>query len=144
MEVKVKKLYEDSIVPTFANEYAAGADLYAHLDAPVTLQPLERAMIGTGVAVEIPEGYWGAVHIRSGIAAKHGIMLANGVGVVDSDYRGQIYACVINMSNTTYTFESGDRIAQLVIRKQEKVSLTPIEELSDTVRAEGGFGSTGV
>lgn len=144
MEVKVKKLYEDSIVPTFANEYAAGADLYAHLDASVTLQPLERAMIGTGVAVEIPEGYWGAVHIRSGIAAKHGIMLANSVGVVDSDYRGQIYACVINMSNTTYTFESGDRIAQLVIRKQEKVSLTPIEELSDTVRAEGGFGSTGV
>jgi dUTP pyrophosphatase len=118
-------------------------DAHACLDEPMTLQPLERAMVPTGLAFEIPEGYEMQVRARSGLSIKHGIAMVNGVGTIDADYRGELNALVINLGQEAFTIEPGMRIAQLLVTKYEKVSWQPTETLSETERGAGGFGSTG-
>ena len=141
--VNVKKLKEQAIVPTYGSEFAAGADLYACLDAPVTIGPGETYLAKTGIAMEIPVGYAGLIYARSGLATKKGLAPANKVGVVDADYRGEIMVALHNHSNKEAAIEPGERIAQMVITPFLTVNYTVVEELSDTVRGENGFGSTG-
>lgn len=130
-------------LPEYATAAAAGLDLRASLDAPVTLKPLERAMIPTGLFIEIPVGYEAQVRPRSGLAAKHGITVLNSPGTIDADYRGEIKVIAVNLSNADFTIENGERIAQLVVAKHEQVEWVPAKELSDTTRGAGGFGHTG-
>ena len=130
-------------LPEYATEGAAGMDLRAHLQEPVVLQPLERALVPTGLFVEIPEGFEAQVRPRSGLAIKQGITCLNTPGTIDSDYRGEIKIILINLSGETVSIHSGDRIAQMVIQKVERALLTPVAGLSDTERSSGGFGSTG-
>ncbi len=141
--VNVKKLKEQAIVPTYGSEFAAGADLYACLDAPVTIGPGETYLAKTGIAMEIPVGYAGLIYARSGLATKKGLAPANKVGVVDADYRGEIMVALHNHSNKEAAIEPGERIAQMVITPFLTANYTVVEELSDTVRGENGFGSTG-
>lgn len=141
--VNVKKLKEQAIVPTYGSEFAAGADLYACLEAPVTIQPGETYLVKTGIAMEIPAGYAGLIYARSGLATKKGLAPANKVGVVDADYRGEIMVALHNHSNKEAAIEPGERIAQMVITPFLTANYTVVEELSDTVRGENGFGSTG-
>lgn len=142
-EVKIKKLDEKAILPTYGSEYAAGADLYARTDAPVIIEPGQSVLIHTGIAAELPLGYAGLIYARSGLATKRGLAPANKVGVVDCDYRGEIMVCLHNHSLTAQSVEDGERIAQLVITPYITAAFVESEELSDTVRGEGGFGSTG-
>lgn len=144
IQVKVKKLKDNAIMPTHGTEYAAGADLYACIDSPVIIAPHETVMIGTGLAMEIPEGYAGLIYPRSGIASKRGLAPANKVGVVDPDYRGEFMVAMHNHSSKPASVEPGERIVQLVITPFLTASFTEADELSDTVRGAGGFGSTGV
>lgn len=141
--VNVKKLKEQAIVPTYGSEFAAGADLYACLDAPVTIGPGETYLAKTGIAMEIPVGYAGLIYARSGLATKKGLAPANKVGVVDADYRGEIMVALHNHSNKEAAIDPGERIAQMVITPFLTANYTVVEELSDTVRGENGFGSTG-
>lgn len=141
--VRVKKLKENAILPSYGSEYAAGADLYACIDAPVVIQPHETVMIGTGLAMELPEGYAGLIYPRSGISAKRGLAPANKVGVVDPDYRGEFMVAMHNHSNSPAIVEPGERIVQLVITPFLTADFEEADELSDTVRGDGGFGSTG-
>ncbi len=144
MKVNFKKLNENAVVPTYGSEYAAGADLYACTGGEtVTFLSGETKLIKTGLAMEIPEGYAGLIYARSGIANKRGLAPSNKVGVIDSDYRGEIMVSLHNHSNETQSIADGERIAQLVITPFLKVEYTETDELSDTVRGEGGFGSTG-
>lgn len=143
VNVNIKKLNEKAIIPTLGSEYAAGSDLYACIDEPVTIEPGETVLIKTGLAMEIPEGYAGLIYARSGLATKRGLAPANKVGVVDSDYRGEVMVALHNHSNVDATVEVGERIAQLVVTPFLSVSFSEVEELSDTVRGEGGFGSSG-
>lgn len=143
MEIKIKKLSEKAVVPTYGSEFAAGADLYACLEEAVTIEPGTTYMIPTGIAAEIPEGYAGLVYARSGLASKKGLAPANKVGVVDPDYRGEFFVALYNHSSTAAQVEPGERIAQLVITPFLKAEYRVVEELSDTVRGAGGFGSTG-
>ena len=131
-------------LPEYATAAAAGLDLRASLDTPVVLKPLERAMIPTGLFIEIPVGYEAQVRPRSGLAAKHGITVLNSPGTIDADYRGEIKVIAVNLSSTEFTIENGERIAQLVVAKHEQVEWIPAEELTDTTRGAGGFGHTGV
>lgn len=142
-ELKVKKLKKDAILPTYGSEYAAGADLYACLQEDITILPHRTVMIGTGLAFEIPSGYAGFVYARSGIASKRGVAPANKVGVIDSDYRGELIVALHNHSEQPQTVGKNERIAQIVIAPYLKVAFTEAEELSETTRGEGGFGSTG-
>jgi dUTP pyrophosphatase len=128
--------------PTYATNGSAGADLRAYLDDPVTLAPGERAALPTGMRLEIPAGYEGQVRPRSGLAARHGITLLNAPGTVDSDYRGEVKVILINLSDTSYTVQPGDRIAQLVIAPVQQATFETAS-IADSVRGEGGFGSTG-
>lgn len=141
--VNVKKLKDQAIVPTYGSEFAAGADLYACLEATVTIQPGETYLVKTGIAMEIPVGYAGLIYARSGLATKKGLAPANKVGVVDADYRGEIMVALHNHSNKEVAIEPGERIAQMVITPFLTANYTVVEELSDTVRGESGFGSTG-
>lgn len=143
MIIRIKKLRENALVPSRGSAYAAGYDLYAAIDAPVTIAPHCTAMVGTGLSVEIPEGYFGAVFARSGLASKHGLRPANCVGVCDSDYRGEYTVALHNDSDEERTVQPGDRIAQLVVIPHLSVDFEEAEELSDTQRGAGGFGSTG-
>ena len=144
VKVNFKKLDKNAHAPTYGSEYAAGADLYA-LTGGETLNfaPGETKMIRTGLAVEIPEGYAGLVYARSGIATKRGLAPANKVGVIDSDYRGEIMVALHNHSNEPQTISQGERIAQMVVTPYIKCDFEDTAELSDTERGEGGFGSTG-
>lgn len=142
-EVKVKKLYENAKLPVYGTEFSAGADLCACLDAPVTLQPGETRLISIGIAVEIPAGYAGLVYARSGLASKRGLAPANKVGVVDSDYRGEFFVPLHNHGAVPQTIEPGDRIAQMILTPYLTANFIEADTLSDTVRGEGGFGSTG-
>ena len=130
-------------LPEYATAHAAGLDLRASLDAPVVLKSLERALIPTGLFIELPVGYEAQVRPRSGLAAKHGVTVLNSPGTIDADYRGEIKVIAVNLSNTDFTIENGERIAQLVVAKHEQVEWMPVEELGETVRGEGGFGHTG-
>ena len=141
--MNIKKLKENAIIPTYGSEYAAGADLYACTDGPITIKPQETAFIGTGIAMEIPMGYAGLIYARSGLSCKQGLAPANKVGVVDADYRGEITVALYNHSKDEKTVEPGDRIAQMVVAPFLHVDFNAVDELSDTVRGIGGFGSTG-
>ncbi len=142
-KIAVKKLDERAVLPVYGSEYAAGADLYAVLDEAVTIMPAETKLIRTGLSMEIPEGYAGLIYARSGLAAKRGLAPANKVGVVDADYRGEVMVALHNHSNVPQTVEPRERIAQLVVAPFLRAEYFAVEELSDTVRGEGGFGSTG-
>ena len=139
----IKKLTENAILPTYGSQGAAGADLYACEDAPVTIEPGQTRLIHTGLAMEIPTGLVGLVYARSGLASKRGLAPANKVGVIDSDYRGEIMVALHNHSNTPATVEPRERIAQIVFTPYVPAAFLQVEELSDTQRGEGGFGSTG-
>ena len=141
--INIKKLDDKAIIPTYCSEFSAGADLYALLDAPVTFKPGETILIHTGIAMEIPIGYAGLIYARSGLASKKGLAPANKVGVVDADYRGEIMVALHNHNTVPVSIEPGERIAQLVIAPFLKGIFNPVEELTETVRGEGGFGSTG-
>lgn len=141
--LKMKKLREGAVLPQRQTEGAAGYDLCACLEAPVTLQPGEGYPFPTGLAAEIPQGYAGMVFCRSGLGVKHGISLPNCVGVIDSDYRGELVVPLRNFGDGTYTIQPGERIAQLVIMPVLLPEIVEVEELSQTQRGQGGFGSTG-
>jgi len=141
--VKVKKLSPNATLPTYGSAEAAGADLYACLDAPVTIQPGETAWIGTGIALEVPKGCAGLVFARSSMGAKRGLAPANKVGVIDSDYRGEIRVVLLNHGKEAQTVEHGERVAQFLITPVLTPAYEETEELSDTSRGTGGFGSTG-
>lgn len=143
MNVNIKKLSDNAIIPTYGSEFAAGADLYACLDATITIEPGETFMVPTGLAMELPTGYAGLIYARSGLASKKGLAPANKVGVVDSDYRGQVMVALHNHSKSTATIEHGERIAQLVVTPYIMSNFVQVTELNETVRGEGGFGSTG-
>lgn len=142
-EVKVKKLDPKAKLPKYGTAFSAGADLCACLDAPVTLQPGETRMISIGIAMEIPEGYAGLVFARSGLATKRDLAPANKVGVIDSDYRGEFFVPLHNHGSVPQTVENGERIAQMILTPYLTAKFVEAETLSDTVRGEGGFGSTG-
>ena len=143
MKVRLKKLDERAAVPTYGSEYSAGADLYACLAEELTIGAGETVFVHTGIAMEIPEGYVGLVYARSGMATKRGLAPANKVGVIDSDYRGEIMVALHNHGSIPQTIEHGERIAQMVIAPFLKADYELAEELEDTVRGAGGFGSTG-
>lgn len=131
-------------LPEYKTKGSAGMDLQANIDSPITLKPMERALIPTGIYLSIPEGYEAQVRARSGLAIKHGITLANGIGTIDSDYRGEIGVILINLGQEAYTINRGDRIAQLVIVKYERVEFELVSDLDSTERGKGGFGHTGI
>ncbi|THD32774.1 dUTP diphosphatase [uncultured Flavobacterium sp.] len=131
-------------LPNYETLASAGMDLRANLSEPVTLGPLERAIVKTGLFIELPVGYEAQVRPRSGLAAKKGITVLNSPGTVDADYRGEIGVILVNLSNEAFVIENGERIAQLIIAKHERAVWMEAEELSETSRGEGGFGSTGV
>jgi len=141
--IRVKKLKPNAKLPTYGSLEAAGADLYACLDAPVTIAPGESVFIPTGLAMEIPKSCAGLIYARSGLACKRGLAPANKVGVVDSDYRGEFMIVLHNHGAVSQTVEHGERIAQLVITPVYTPGFAEVEELSDTQRSGGGFGSTG-
>ena len=143
MKIKIKLLNEKATVPTYGTEYSAGADLYNLKDTRVEVEPHKTVLIKTGIAAEIPEGYCGLVFARSGLATKRGLAPANKVGVIDADYRGEIMVALHNHSDEVAVVEGGERVAQLAIVPFLKAEFTESEELSETVRGEGGFGSTG-
>lgn len=143
MEFKIIKLRPDAVVPAYQTEQAAAMDLHAALDNPVVLGSLERAVIPTGLAISLPKGYEAQVRARSGLAAKHGIGLVNGIGTIDADYRGDIGVILVNLSKDDFTVEPGMRIAQMVITKHENITWSEVEELDATERGKGGYGSTG-
>jgi dUTP pyrophosphatase len=143
MNIKLKKLKEGAIIPQYASEQAAGMDLSACIDENVTIVAQGRAIIPTGIAIALPPGYEAQVRGRSGLAAKHGILPANGVGTIDADYRGEIGVILLNSSSDDFVVEPGMRIAQLVIAKHETAELDIVDELDETVRGAGGYGSTG-
>ncbi len=133
----------DNPLPQYATELSAGMDLRANLTEPLTLAPMERALVPTGLFIELPQGYEAQVRPRSGLAIKHGITVLNAPGTIDADYRGEIMVILINLSNEPFTIHHGDRIAQMVIARHETVELIEVQELSDTTRGTGGFGHTG-
>lgn len=141
--VKVKILREGAVLPTYGSEGAAGADLYACLNAPVEIAPGETAFIPTGLAMAIPEGLAGLVYARSGMACKRGLAPANKVGVIDSDYRGEIMVALLNHSSQPQQISHGDRIAQLLLTPVMTPPYETVTDLDETHRASGGFGSTG-
>ena len=141
--IRVKRLKEKAILPTYGSEEAAGADLYACLDAPLMIQPGESVFVPTGLSMEIPKGCAGLIYARSGLACKRGLAPANKVGVVDSDYRGEFMIVLYNHGIEPQTIGHGERIAQLVITPVFAPGFIEVDELTDTQRASGGFGSTG-
>ena len=143
MKLRIKKLDERATVPTYGTEYSAGADLYNLEGETVTIPAHSTYLIHTGISAEIPEGYCGLIFARSGLASKRGLAPANKVGVIDADYRGEIMVALHNHTDRTQTVEGGERVAQLAIVPFLKVEFELADELSDTVRGAGGFGSTG-
>lgn len=144
-EVKIKKLNENAVIPTRGSEYAAGYDLYACMDSneSILIKPHQTVKIHTGLAVEIPDGYWGGIFARSGVATKRGLRPGNCTGIVDSDFRGEMIVALHNDSSVEQMIVGGERIAQLVILPYLPVTFTEVDELGETERGTGGFGSTG-
>lgn len=142
-KVRFKKLSENAVVPSYGTAYSAGADLYSAMQEDVIIAPETTKFIKTGIAIEIPEGLVGLIYARSGMACKKGLAPANKVGVIDSDYRGEIMVALYNHSDSAVTVAKGDRIAQLVLTPYIKADFEETDELDDTVRGDGGFGSTG-
>lgn len=141
--MKIKLLTETATMPTRGTENSAGLDLYVDTVKPMSIYPGKTKMFSSGIAVEIPDGYWGGVFIRSGISTKRGIVLQNGVGVIDSDYRGEIMLPLYNSGSEPQTISAHERVAQLIVIPYKKEELELAEDLNDTERGNGGFGSTG-
>ena len=131
-------------LPAYATPQSAGMDLRANIEDPITLRPLERRIVTTGLYIALPEGYEAQVRPRSGLALKHGITVLNSPGTIDSDYRGEIGVLLINLSDTPFVINAGERIAQMVVARHEQAELIEVEELDDTERGAGGYGHTGV
>lgn len=144
MKLKIKKLNENVNIPEYKSEGAAGMDLYANIDKPVTLRPLQRKLIPTGLSIELEHGYEAQIRPRSGMALKNGISVLNTPGTIDEDYRGEVGIIAVNLSTDEYTIQPQERIAQMVITKVEQADIEVVAELSDTERGDGGFGHTGV
>ncbi len=142
-KVNIKKLNDKAVIPTYGTPYSAGADLYACCDEQITIAAGKTVLIKTGLALEIPEGYAGLIFARSGLSTKRGLAPANKVGVIDADYRGELMVPLFNQSGIDQTIDCGERIAQLVITPFLTADFVETDVLSDTVRGEGGFGSTG-
>ena len=142
--IKIKKLNDNAKLPTRGSEYSAGYDLHACIDKPIVIAPHETNKIGTGLAIEIPEGYFGAIFARSGLATKQGLRPSNCVGICDSDYRGEYIVALHNDTNIPQTINPMERIAQLVVMPFLEVEFDVVNELENTKRGDGGFGSTGV
>ena len=143
MKINIKKLNDKAIIPAYGSAYAAGADLYACIENDVLVKPHETVLIPTGIAIELPEGLAGLIYARSGLATKKGLAPANKVGVVDCDYRGEVKVSLHNHSEVPQTVAVGERVAQLVITPYITAEFVTVDELSETVRGAGGFGSTG-
>ncbi|MEL6916118.1 MAG: dUTP diphosphatase [Bacteroidota bacterium] len=143
MTIKIINISPHAL-PHYETSASAGMDLRAYISEPITLEPLGRTIVKTGLFIELPIGYEAQVRPRSGLAAKKGITVLNAPGTVDADYRGEIGVILVNLSNENFTIENGERIAQLIIAKHERAEWIEVKELSDTSRGSGGFGSTGV
>lgn len=143
MDIKFKKVNKLAKMPTRGSKYSAGYDLYACADKDIIIMPHETVKIDTGIAIELPNGTFGAIYARSGLATKRGLRPSNCVGICDSDYRGNYIVALHNDLDTAQCIQAGERIAQLVIQRFEEVNFIEVDELSDTERGEGGFGSTG-
>src|SRR5574344_428428 len=141
--LKIKRLENNKFLPEYKTEGAAGMDLCAAINEAITLKPLERKLIPTGIKIELEHGFEAQVRPRSGLSIKHGISLVNAVGTIDEDYRGEVCVPLINLSNEEYTIQPDERIAQMIIAKVEHAKIQVVTELSDTLRGVGGFGSTG-
>lgn len=142
MKIKIVNKSKHSL-PEYSTDNSAGMDLMANIDRSIILKPLERALVPTGLFIELPEGYEAQIRPRSGLAIKHGISVLNTPGTIDADYRGEICVILINLSNNTYTIKDGERISQMIISRHEKVEWELVEILEETKRGEGGFGHTG-
>lgn len=142
MKVKVINQSKHSL-PEYQTPLAAGLDLRANLEVPVTIGPLERQLIGTGLFIELPEGYEAQVRPRSGLAYKHGLTVLNTPGTIDADYRGEVKVLLVNLSNEPFVVQDGERIAQMVVAKHEQIKWEAVQVLSETQRGAGGYGSTG-
>ena len=142
MEIKIINRSKNEN-PSYATDGSSGFDLRANLDEDLIIKPIQRIAVPTGIYIEIPLGYEGQIRARSGMSLKHGITMANGVGTIDSDYRGELKVLIVNISNQDYVIKNNDRIAQMIITKYERVDFKLVEELSDTDRNNGGFGHTG-
>lgn len=143
MKVKIIKNNPFNL-PAYETKGSAGVDLQAYVEEPIVLKTLERALVPTGISIEIPEGYEAQIRARSGLAIKNGISLVNGIGTIDSDYRGEIKVILINLGDKEFTINNGDRIAQMIFIKHEQADFELVEELGDTERGAGGFGHTGI
>lgn len=143
MILKIERLAHNKVLPEYKTDGAAGMDLCAAITEPVTLKPLERKLIPTGLKIELEHGYEAQVRPRSGLSIKHGITLINCIGTIDEDYRGEVCIPMVNISNEEYTILPDERIAQMVIAKYEQAKIEVVTELTETSRGEGGFGSTG-
>lgn len=141
--LKIQRLEHNKILPEYKTAGAAGMDLCAAIEEPIILKPLERTLVPTGLKIELEHGYEAQVRPRSGLSIKHGITLINCVGTIDEDYRGEVCVPIVNISNETYSIQPQERIAQMVIAKAEQAEIEVVTELTETVRGEGGFGSTG-
>lgn len=131
-------------LPAYATSQSAGMDLRANIESPITLHPMERSLVPTGIRIELPQGYEAQVRPRSGLALKHGITVLNTPGTIDSDYRGELKVLLVNLSNEDFVINAGERVAQMVIAKHETVEWEEVEVLDETERGEGGYGHTGV
>lgn len=142
MEVKIlnKSRFD---IPQYATLHSAGMDLRANIEESITISPLARALVPTGLYIELPEGHEAQIRPRSGLAAKHGIGIVNSPGTIDSDYRGEIKIILVNLSNEEFVLNPGERIAQMIVAKFERVEWIPVDRLEESSRGEGGFGSTG-
>ena len=143
MNIKIINRSKNTL-PAYETLHAAGMDMRADLEAPVTLKPLERKLIPTGLSIELPEGYEAQIRPRSGLAFKHGIGIVNSPGTIDADYRGEIKVLLVNLSADDFEVNTGDRIAQMIVAKHEQVQWQEVEELGETTRGAGGYGHTGV
>jgi len=143
MKVKIKKMRNNAILPKYQTENSAGMDLYAAIESPIILKPRARYLVPTGISIALPVGYEAQIRGRSGLAAKSGISIANGVGTIDADFRGEIHAIIINHGLDEFIINPGDRIAQMIIAKFDQVLWDEVEELEATKRGASGFGSTG-
>ena len=144
MKMKITRMSHNRHLPEYKTEGSSGMDLYAAIDKEITLKPLERVLVPTGIKIEIPVEYEAQIRARSGLSVKHGITLINAVGTVDADYRGEVCVGLVNISNEEYTIKPDDRIAQMVIARVEKADIEVTTELAETARGAGGFGSTGM
>jgi len=142
MEIKIINKSNNPL-PKYATEFSAGLDLFAFIQDSIVLKPMERKLIPTGIFIELPENYEAQVRPRSGLAIKHGITVLNSPGTIDADYRGEIKVILINLSNSDFTINNGERIAQLIVNKYKRISWLQVDELVDTERSDGGFGHTG-